>query len=85
MIQLCTAGHNGELDCFIKGEQIGTTEILFFEELKQDVQYTIVFDYSHSILAFHKLDMCPHLPVEISMISVSEAELINKAHHEALG
>jgi len=41
-----------------------------------------VFDYSHSILAFHKFDICPHLPVEISMISKSEAQLINKNRYE---
>ncbi len=69
----------------MKGEQIGTTEILFFDGLKQDVQYTIVLDYSHSILAFHKFDVCPHLPIEISLISVSETEMLNRAHHEALG
>ena len=39
-------------------------------------------DYSHSILAFHKFDICPHLPVEISMISASEAEMINKNRYE---
>ena len=41
-----------------------------------------MFDYSHSILAFHKFDVCPHLPVEISMISTSEAEMINKNRYE---
>lgn len=64
---------------------MGTTEILFFEGLKQDVKYTINIDYSHSILAFHKFDTCPHIPIEISMISASEAELINKNRDEALG
>ena len=59
--------------------------MLFSTELKQDVQYVIRLDYSHSILAFHKFDICPHLPVEISMISVSEAELINKNRDEILG
>ena len=41
-----------------------------------------MIDYSHSILAFHKFDVCPHIPVEISMISVSEAEMINKNRYE---
>ena len=51
----------------------------------QDVEYTVVFDYSHSILAFHKFDVCPHLPVEISMISTGERTLINESRNEALG
>lgn len=45
-----------------------------------------MIDYSHSILAFHKFDVCPHLPVEISLISDSEAEMINKnMYEEVLG
>lgn len=51
----------------------------------QDVEYTVVFDYSHSILAFHKFDVCPHLPVEISMISTGERTLINESRNEGLG
>lgn len=46
--------------------------------------YRINLDYSHSVLAFHKFDVCPHLPVEISMITVSETELINKSHQDQL-
>ena len=84
-IQLCHKDHDGHLDCFLTGEQIGTTEVLFSEDLKQDEHYAIVLDYSHSILAFHKFDICPHLPIEISMISVSEADLINKNRDEVLG
>ena len=49
------------------------------------MEYTVVFDYSHSILAFHKFDVCPHLPVEISMISTGERTLINDSRNEALG
>ena len=49
------------------------------------MKYTIEIDYSHSILAFHKFDICPHLPIEISMISTSEAELINKSRADDLG
>ena len=64
------------------GTRIGTTQILYSQDLKQDQHYTIILDYSHSILAFHKFDVCPHLPVEISMISTSESELINKNRYE---
>ena len=46
------------------------------------MKYTLVIDYSHSILAFHKFDACPHLPVEIGMISASEAELMNENRYE---
>ena len=55
---------------------------MYAEQIEQDQHYTIVIDYSHSILAFHKFDVCPHLPVEISMISVSEAEILNKNRYE---
>ena len=55
---------------------------MYAEQIEQDQHYTIVIDYSHSILAFHKFDICPHIPVEISMISVSEAEMINKNRYE---
>jgi len=44
-----------------------------------------LIDYTNSILAFHKFDVCPHLPIEISMISVSEAGLINANRAETLG
>ena len=56
---------------------------MYSEELKQDQEYTIILDYSHSILAFHKFEECPHLPVEISMISTSEAQIINKNREAA--
>ena len=80
MILLCEQDpHGGEENCFHTGTQVGTTEILSFAELKQDKEYVIVIDYSHSILAFHKFEECPHLPIEISMISNSESELINKS------
>jgi hypothetical protein len=36
----------------------------------------IKLDYSHSILAFHTFTTCPHIDVEISMISVAEKETI---------
>ena len=54
-------------------------------DLKQDHEYIILIDYTNSILAFHKFDVCPHLPIEISMISVSESTLINANRAEALG
>ena len=66
------------------GTQIGTTEILYSQDLKQDQQYTVIIDYSHSILAFHKFDICPHLPVEISMISTSEAQILNLNRSEEI-
>lgn len=34
MISLCAVLNNGELDCFISGSQIGTTEILYWDDLK---------------------------------------------------
>ena len=64
---------------------MGTTEILYDSELLQDHEYIVIIDYSHSILAFHKFEECPHLPIEISMISQSESQLINKSRNEALG
>ena len=82
MIQLCKTDSDGYQDCFMHGNRIGTTQILYSEELRQDQHYTIILDYSHSILAFHKFDICPHLPVEISMISTSEAEILNKNRYE---
>ena len=83
IIQLCHGSPSSTLDCFHSGEKIGTTAILYSEELTQDQEYTIVLDYSHSILAFHKFEECPHLPVEISMISTSEAEMIKKSREAA--
>jgi len=76
-IKLCRSKLDGTLDCFLTGTQVGSTEILFYDAMEQDEKYQIVLDYSHSILAFHKFDTCPHLPIEVSMISVSEAEMIN--------
>ena len=35
MIQLCKRD-NGHDDCFLTGQQIGTTEILYWQELEQD-------------------------------------------------
>lgn len=63
----------------MEGRQIGTTEILYYEELQQDVHYRIILDYSHSVIALHNFDECPHLPIEISVISQSEADLLTKS------
>ena len=73
-ISLCRGYGTPTSDCFLHGTQIGTTKILFSEELKQDQTYTILLDYSSSILAFHHFDQCPHLEIEISMVSTSEIE-----------
>ena len=37
---------------------------------------SIKLDYSNSILAFHTFTTCPHINVEISMVSVAEKETI---------
>lgn len=85
MINLCQHDRNGNIDCFHHGTQVGTTEILTYTGLKQDSEYLIIIDYSHSILAFHKFEECPHLPIEISMISESESKLINSSRAADLG
>ena len=71
-VTLCRGYRTPTSDCFLHGTQIGTTKILYSEELKQDQAYTILLDYSNSILAFHKFDQCAHLEIEISMVSTSE-------------
>jgi hypothetical protein len=85
-IQLCKGSidQGGHADCFLAGEQIGTTEVLYFENLQQDETYSIILDYTSSVLAFHKFEICPHLPIEVSMISKSEAEIVNKAHKDVM-
>ena len=74
-IKLCDKDdYMGEIHCEEEGEQIGTTEILHFEGLHQGKEYYLKFYYLHSILPLHKFEVCPHLPVEISMISIDESE-----------
>jgi hypothetical protein len=78
-IKLCDKdNHTGEINCEEEGEQIGTTEILYYEGLDKGKEYFLKFFYLHSILPLHKFEVCPHLPVEISMISVEESEAIQR-------
>ena len=84
-IQLCHPQEHDEPDCFQTGSQIGTTEILYNEHLKRDQPYIVVLDYSHSVLAFHKFDVCPHLPIEISMITTEERRMINAEKENQMG
>ena len=36
MIQLCKTESDGHQDCFMHGNRIGTTQILYSEDLRQD-------------------------------------------------
>ena len=56
---------------------MGTTEILYMAKVEKGQKVAVKVDYSHSVLAFHTFTECPHLPIEISMISLDE-----KAHIE---
>lgn len=51
---------------------------MYYSGLKKGKEYYIKFEYMHSILALHRFDVCPHLPVEISMISVDENKMIKQ-------
>ena len=59
-----------------EGLQVGTTDILYVDKIAKGEKVAIKLDYSHSILAFHTFTTCPHIVVEISMISVAEKESI---------
>lgn len=82
MLSLCEVEADGQLDCFHKGHQVGTTEILYSDQLHKGQQYALVIDYSHSVIAFHSFSTCPHLPVEISMISHGENEFLAQRREE---
>ena len=55
-----------------EGRQVGTTEILYVPKVAKGQAVTVRLDYSHSVLAFHTFTECPHLPIEVSMISLDE-------------
>ena len=62
-----------------EGRQVGTTEILYVPKVEKGQAVTVKLDYSHSVLAFHTFTECPHLPIEISMISLDEKTAVEQA------
>ena len=59
-------------DCIQQSTQVGTTEVLFVL-LSRGVEYYIELSFAHSIIVTDSFFTCPHLELELSMISVADA------------
>ena len=59
-------------DCIQQSTQVGTTEVLFVL-LSRGVEYYIELSFAHSIIVTDSFFTCPHLELELSMISVTDA------------
>ena len=59
-------------DCIQESTQVGTAEVLF-ALLSKGVSYYIELSFAHSIIVTDSFFTCPHLEVELSMISMTDA------------
>ena len=57
---------------------MGNIEILT-ADLKRNSRHVVRMSYKNSVLAFHSFKECPHIFLEVSMISKSEAEIFDEA------
>jgi hypothetical protein len=73
-IQLCAEDGS---KCNQESLQVGTAELLR-AQVKKKQKYLLRFDYSDSVVAFHSFKECPHVVVEVSMISVEEYKILSK-------
>ena len=75
-IQLCRQQDNGTTVCDVESQQIGNVEMLTADVKKHTKQF-LRLSYFDSVLAFHSYRECPHITLEVSMISSSEAKLFD--------
>lgn len=76
-MEICTTSDSGQTKCGQGSQQIGNLEVLT-EEIKKNTKTYIRLSYYNSVLAFHSYKECPHIQLEISLVSKKEAPLIQQ-------
>jgi len=75
-MQLCKTLSSGDVKCDAESQQIGNVEVLVADVPKNSKNY-IRLTYFDSILAFHSYSECPHIQLEISLVSQTEASFVD--------
>lgn len=71
LVSICTQVDRASSTCEKFSDQVGTTEILY-ASLKKGVSYSVKIEYDNSVVDMHSFSSCPHVLMELSMISDQE-------------
>ena len=75
-VSLCT-DETKQSSCTNFSDQVGTTEIMY-TDLKKGKKYVVKIEYDDSVIDMHKFKECPHIQIELSLISTQEQDSLVK-------
>jgi len=71
--------HRSTSSCSVHSSQIGNREILY-ATVSKGRSYSLIMDYTNSILSLSSFYDCPHTSLKVSMIRLEEAQQLAKKH-----